>query len=96
MAKEFKRTYKFAAYTSSFLTFFLTLVVGVFFYVTKIEMYWFILLFAIVCFSFSFLLARRDGVVTARVTGMAFTDSLGGKKNSTDCTVFFNSLTGVM
>jgi|TARA_R100000306_G_scaffold14634_1_gene18199 two-component system phosphate regulon sensor histidine kinase PhoR len=54
MAKEFKRTYKFAAYTSSFLTFFLTLVVGVFFYVTKIEMYWFILLFAIVCFSFSF------------------------------------------
>ncbi len=54
MAKEFKRTYKFAAYTSSFLTFFLTLVVGVFFYVTKIEMYWFILLFAIVCFCFSF------------------------------------------
>lgn len=54
MAKEFKRTYKFAAYTSSFLTFFLTLVVGVFFYVTKMEMYWFVLLFAIVCFSFSF------------------------------------------
>ena len=54
MAKEFKRTYKFAAYTSSFLTFFLTLVVGVFFYVTKIEMYWFIFLFAIICFCFSF------------------------------------------
>ncbi|RFN59400.1 sensor histidine kinase [Marixanthomonas ophiurae] len=54
MAKEFKRTYKFAAYTSSFLTFFLTLVVGVFFYVTKVEMYWFIIAFAIVCFSFSF------------------------------------------
>lgn len=54
MAKEFKRTYKFAAYTSSFLTFFLTLVVGVFFYVTKVEMYWFILAFAFVCFSFSF------------------------------------------
>jgi len=54
MAKEFKRTYKFAAYTSTFLTFFLTLVVGVFFYVTKIELYWFILFFAIVCFCFSF------------------------------------------
>ena len=52
--KEFKRTYKFAAYTSSFLTFLLTLVVGVFFYVTKIEMYWFIFLFAIICFCFSF------------------------------------------
>ncbi len=54
MAKEFKRTYKFAAYTSTFLTFFLTLVVGVFFYVTKTELYWFLLLFAIVCFCFSF------------------------------------------
>ncbi|PVW14176.1 sensor histidine kinase [Marixanthomonas spongiae] len=54
MAKEFKRTYKFAAYTSTFLTFFLTLVVGVFFYFSEIEMYWFLVLFSIVCFSFSF------------------------------------------
>ncbi|UAB82161.1 sensor histidine kinase [Marixanthomonas sp. SCSIO 43207] len=54
MAKEFKRTYKFAAYTSSFLTFFLTLVLGVFFYFTAIKLYWFLIVFAIVCFGFSF------------------------------------------
>lgn len=54
MAKEFKRTYKFAAFTSTFLTFFLTLVVGVFFYVENLQLYWFLVAFAIVCFAFSF------------------------------------------
>ncbi|OAB79964.1 sensor histidine kinase [Cochleicola gelatinilyticus] len=54
MAKGFKKTYKFAVYTSTYITLFLTLAMGVFFYLYGEEHYWFILVFAIACYVFSF------------------------------------------
>ena len=44
--------------TSTFLTFFLTLVVGVFFYVENLQLYWFLVAFAIVCFVFPFFITQ--------------------------------------
>lgn len=58
MAKPFKKTYKFAAYTSTFITLFLTLIMGVFFYVQGSISYWFLLLFAVVCYLFSFFIIQ--------------------------------------
>ncbi|GAB5398766.1 MAG: ATP-binding protein [Aureisphaera sp.] len=58
MARNFKRTYKFAGYTSTFLTVFLTLILGVFFYVHGGISYWFLLLFFGLCYSFSFFIIQ--------------------------------------
>lgn len=58
MAKPFKKTYKFAAYTSTFITLFLTLVMGVFFYVQETISYWFLWAFAFVCYLFSFFIIQ--------------------------------------
>ncbi len=58
MAKPFKKTYKFAAYTSTFITLFLTLVMGVFFYVEGNISYWFLTGFAVVCYLFSFFIIQ--------------------------------------
>ncbi|MAZ73500.1 MAG: two-component sensor histidine kinase [Flavobacteriaceae bacterium] len=58
MAKPFKKTYKFAAYTSTFITLFLTLIMGVFFYMQDTISYWFLLGFAVVCYLFSFFIIQ--------------------------------------
>ncbi len=54
MAKSFKKTYKFAGYTSTFITFFLTGLLGVFFYVHGDISYWYLLAFFTICYIFSF------------------------------------------
>ncbi|MCW8980175.1 MAG: ATP-binding protein [Altibacter sp.] len=54
MAGIFKKTYKFAAYTSAAITLFLTLAMGVFFYFYQGINYWFLVGFAAVCYVFSF------------------------------------------
>lgn len=58
MAKPFKKTYKFAAYTSTFITLFITLALGVFFYVEGIQSYWFLFGFAVGCYIFSFFIIQ--------------------------------------
>ena len=54
MATGFRKTYKFAAYTSAVITLFLTLAMGVFFYFFKEIPYWFLIGFAVVCYVFAF------------------------------------------
>ncbi|WP_432411925.1 sensor histidine kinase [Rasiella sp. SM2506] len=58
MARPFKKTYKFAAYTSTFITLFLTLIMGVFFYVNGTISYWFLGGYAVVCYLFSFFIIQ--------------------------------------
>ena len=58
MAKPFKKTYKFAAYTSTFITLFLTLIMGVFFYIQEAISYWFLAAFAVLCYLFSFFIIQ--------------------------------------
>lgn len=58
MAKPFKKTYKFAAYTSTFITLFLTLALGVFFYVEGVHSYWFLFGFAVLCYIVSFFIIQ--------------------------------------
>ncbi len=58
MAKNLRRTYKFAVYTASFVTIFLTLLWGVFFYFHEGLSYWYLALFFIVCFVLSFLIIQ--------------------------------------
>lgn len=59
MPENFRKTYKFATYTTSYITLFLTLLMGVFFYVQQNINYWFLAAFAIICFVFSFLIIQR-------------------------------------
>ncbi|HPF11557.1 MAG TPA: ATP-binding protein [Flavobacteriaceae bacterium] len=58
MAKLFKKTYRFAGFTSTFITFFLTSLLGVFFYWHGNINYKFLLLFFLVCYVFSFLIIQ--------------------------------------
>lgn len=54
MTKIFKKTYKFAGFTSTFITFFLTALLGVFFYWHGSIHYGFLGLFFIVCYVLTF------------------------------------------
>lgn len=58
MANNFRKTYKFAGFTAILITIFLTLVLSVFFYVHKGINYWFLVLFAVVCYVFSFFIIQ--------------------------------------
>lgn len=58
MKKKFRKTYKFAAYTSAAITLFLTLAMGVFFYFEGTMKYWFLLGFALVSYVFSFFIIQ--------------------------------------
>jgi len=58
MARDFRKTYNFAAYTSTYITLFLTFGIGVFFYFFEKTNYIFILVFAIVCYVFSFFIIQ--------------------------------------
>lgn len=58
MAKLFKKTYKFAGYTSSFITLFLTALLGVFFYVQGETPYKLLLTFFILCYLVSFFIIQ--------------------------------------
>jgi len=58
MANNFRKTYKFAGFTAILITIFLTLILSVFFYVHQGINYWFLLLFAIVCYVFSFFIIQ--------------------------------------
>ena len=59
MIKTFKKTYKFAAYTSTFITLSLTLIMGVFFYFSQLGSYWIVLGFAVPCYVFSFFIIQN-------------------------------------
>ncbi len=54
MTKIFKKTYKFAGFTSTFITFFLTALLGVFFYWHGGISYWFLLLFFLISYFLTF------------------------------------------
>jgi len=58
MANNFRKTYKFAGFTAILITIFLTLILSVFFYVHKGINYWFLVLFALVCYVFSFFIVQ--------------------------------------
>ncbi|MGB0948683.1 MAG: histidine kinase dimerization/phospho-acceptor domain-containing protein, partial [Marinirhabdus sp.] len=58
MAKSFRRTYKFAAYTASALTLFLTLGLSVFLYVANALNIPYVMLFASVCYLLSFFIVQ--------------------------------------
>ena len=59
MRKNLKKTYKFAGFTSLYIAIFLTLAMGVFFYVLETISYWYLVLFAIISFLFSFFVVKR-------------------------------------
>ena len=58
MSNKLKRTYKFAIYTSLFISIFLTLLVSVFLYVSNVSNIWFIILFFIATYGLSFLIIQ--------------------------------------
>ena len=58
MANNLRRTYKFAVFTASFITIFLTLLWGVFFYFHEGLSYWYLVLFFIICFVISFVIVQ--------------------------------------
>ena len=59
MANDFKRTYKFAAYTSTFITIGLTLILGVFFYLSDIQNYLALIGFGLLCYLVSFFIIQN-------------------------------------
>lgn len=59
MIKKIKTTYKFASFTSLYISIFMTLAMGVFFYYLGNISYWFLGLFALVCFLFSFIVIQK-------------------------------------
>ncbi|MFT5237181.1 MAG: two-component system phosphate regulon sensor histidine kinase PhoR [Flavobacteriaceae bacterium] len=59
MVKNFKKTYEFAAYTASFITLCLTLVIGVFFYFLQLGSLWILLGFAAICYVFCFFIIQN-------------------------------------
>lgn len=54
MAKLFKKSYNFAWYTATYITLLLTIIVGLFFVLSKNQNYFYILLFFILCYVISF------------------------------------------
>lgn len=58
MAGIFKKTYKFAAYTSAVITLILGLAVGAFFYFYQGISFWFLAIFIFVCYTFSFFIIQ--------------------------------------
>ena len=58
MSTSFKRTYKFAAYTSTALTIALTVLLAVFFYFQKEINYYYLLPFAVICYLVSFFIIQ--------------------------------------
>lgn len=59
MAKGFRKTYKFAAYTSAYLTLVLTLIMGVFLYATNNVNYLFLMAFTLSCYVVSFFVIQN-------------------------------------
>ena len=58
MAKNFRRSYKFAVKTSLYLSVFLTLLSAVFLYLANVAEWYFLLLYFLSCFVFSFLIIQ--------------------------------------
>lgn len=58
MSKIFKRTYKFAAFTSAYITLALTLIISLAFYFFLGTNYWLILILALICYLVSFFLIQ--------------------------------------
>ncbi len=59
MAKIFKKTYKFAGFTSTFITLFLTILLGVFFYTQGEINYGFMAIFFVACYLVSFFIIQH-------------------------------------
>lgn len=59
MAEKLRKTYKFAFYTSLFITAFMTLILGVFFYITEGYFFAILPLFSIVNFILCFVIIQR-------------------------------------
>jgi two-component system phosphate regulon sensor histidine kinase PhoR len=59
VVKNFKKTYEFAAYTASFITLCLTLVIGVFFYFLQLGSLSILLGFAVICYVFCFFIIQN-------------------------------------
>ncbi len=59
MSNSFKKTYKFAGYTSALITIFMTLTMGVFFYVHGEINYLYLIAFFIICYLFSFFIIQH-------------------------------------
>jgi len=58
MANNFRKTYKFAWFTATLITIFLTLLLSVFFYFYGGISYWFLAIFFVVCYVFSFFIIQ--------------------------------------
>ncbi|MEM7185568.1 MAG: ATP-binding protein [Bacteroidota bacterium] len=69
MARNLRRTYKFAGNTATLITIFMTLLWGVFFYFHEGLSYWYLALFFLICFvvSFSIIQYRVEKFIYARV-----------------------------
>lgn len=59
MASEFRKTYKFAAYTSTYITLILSLSMGVFLYKLGDISYWYLLVFTLLCYVISFFIIQN-------------------------------------
>jgi two-component system phosphate regulon sensor histidine kinase PhoR len=58
MSTSFKKTYRFAGFTSAAITVVITLAMGVFFYVTDIKNYWFLAGVSLGCYVVSFFIIQ--------------------------------------
>ncbi|MEL6812431.1 MAG: ATP-binding protein [Bacteroidota bacterium] len=58
MARSFRKTYKFAGFTATLITIFLTLLLSVFFYFQGGISYWFLPPFVVICYVFSFFIIQ--------------------------------------
>lgn len=59
MPESFRKTYKFATYTSSYITIALTAIICIFFYFNNSINLWFIVAFPVICFLVSFFIIQR-------------------------------------
>ena len=92
MSGIFRKTYKFASFTSATITLLLTFGMGVFLFLSENFNYWFLLGFALICFLFSFIIIqyRVENIIYKRVqkilddVSILDVSSFGQQKITTD------------
>ncbi len=58
MAENFKKSYRFAYLSSSYITILLTLALSVFLYTQSLFNIWFVLIFSVICYAISFIIIQ--------------------------------------
>lgn len=100
MKRIFRKTYKFASFTSATITIFLSIIIGGFLYVSNIFNFWILLGFAFICFFISFVIIqyRVENFIYRRVqkiyndVSLLDITSLGRQNITTDMKTLTNEI----